>query len=1079
MSDDIVRLGFEIDATALGKAKAAADDVASSTKKLGDELDKLGQKSQNQNNNTGGLVQTLARFANMANTAGGGIRRLQGEVGSLAAAFGIATGSGTGVALAGALRAANLGIEGLAGLMGRFGPVAAGITSGVGSMGTAFIGLQAALANVQDKFTQAEARMRQAIGSAELARKAFDDLRKSSMESGIAFDAASGSFIRLARNKDQLGATTEQILVLTETIQKLGVVSGAGQGEMASGMLQLSQALASGRLNGDELRSILENMPALAKAIADGLGVGVGQLRAMGAAGELTGEKVFKAILSQTEKVRRDFKDLPDTTERAFTRMKDSAEGFVNELAKIMNSSSMTQSIINWFTDGFRAAEKQLKGMTPAERVAAAQEYARGVKNTTVYGPAMRADASRQVGTQAYQSYLEGRSADRVAMNERENVLNADITRGMGVVQNVDEYAKKLKESTEQIKVTEAAIARVNVRLKEPGADVKTLNNQLDALSKGLVVLKQGALDDALAFDKFTRSLSNLRQQIGIGGGGGGLQIVEQAQQLVEQGARQGRPTSLSNAIGAVTTDRATRSMLDVQNLKQQADAQRGLIATVGQSVAVMREAELAQAALDYRWKNFGTITGPLVDKAVAAYVEGLRDLKSASDQLANSTAFQKITDSISVINAQAGAVGQGAYAMRRAQMLAEAALEERTTPGITGRRVSAFDAQERLNTAQMLSEMGRNTQGTIERGNLAGNVVGLQEWALQRRIQDAQRGAAPGEAAGIETAIRAEDEAQRTAQLQEQTAALRQQLEYAKDQARLTRLWDEDLAVQTALMERQRALQQQGVEVGSIYYQQQMQLTEELAKQNYAMAKHQEQVGEIKRVWELAAKGIQEGMASAFETAFSRGENRGRQMLNALGDISKRIVSQMMSAMVFTPASNALSGALNTFVRGMMPAAPIGAINSGGLDGSMGDAGNVVAKLLGMGSANGNAFTGGHIIPFARGGVVTRPVLFPMANGMGLMGEAGPEAVMPLKRGADGRLGVTAGGNAGVVVQVFDQRSSGQNEPIQINDRRDSNGNRVLQIMVRDQVRSAIRAGEFDGDMRAMYGTTRLLAKR
>ncbi|WP_410712067.1 phage tail tape measure protein [Bradyrhizobium sp. BEA-2-5] len=65
--------------------------------------------------------------------------------------------------------------------------------------------------------------------------------------------------------------------------------------------------------------------------------------------------------------------------------------------------------------------------------------------------------------------------------------------------------------------------------------------------------------------------------------------------------------------------------------------------------------------------------------------------------------------------------------------------------------------------------------------------------------------------------------------------------------------------------------------------------------------------------------------------------------------------------------------------------------------------------------SALGNIFSRGNIVPFARGGVVTRPTLFPMANGgTGLMGEAGPEAVMPLRRGADGRLGVSAGGIGG-----------------------------------------------------------------
>jgi phage-related minor tail protein len=69
--------------------------------------------------------------------------------------------------------------------------------------------------------------------------------------------------------------------------------------------------------------------------------------------------------------------------------------------------------------------------------------------------------------------------------------------------------------------------------------------------------------------------------------------------------------------------------------------------------------------------------------------------------------------------------------------------------------------------------------------------------------------------------------------------------------------------------------------------------------------------------------------------------------------------------------------------------------------------------------NANGNAFIGGHLIPFANGGIVSSPTMFPMARGMGLMGEAGPEAIMPLQRGADGKLGVRAGGGGqgGVVI--------------------------------------------------------------
>jgi lambda family phage tail tape measure protein len=71
--------------------------------------------------------------------------------------------------------------------------------------------------------------------------------------------------------------------------------------------------------------------------------------------------------------------------------------------------------------------------------------------------------------------------------------------------------------------------------------------------------------------------------------------------------------------------------------------------------------------------------------------------------------------------------------------------------------------------------------------------------------------------------------------------------------------------------------------------------------------------------------------------------------------------------------------------------------------------------------SAKGNVFSQNKIVPFAYGGIVDKPTLFPMANGAGLMGEAGPEAIMPLRRGADGRLGVEASGSGmgGIVVNV------------------------------------------------------------
>ncbi len=78
---------------------------------------------------------------------------------------------------------------------------------------------------------------------------------------------------------------------------------------------------------------------------------------------------------------------------------------------------------------------------------------------------------------------------------------------------------------------------------------------------------------------------------------------------------------------------------------------------------------------------------------------------------------------------------------------------------------------------------------------------------------------------------------------------------------------------------------------------------------------------------------------------------------------------------------------------------------------------GSLIGNLFA--NANGNVFSGGNLVPFADGGIVNSPTLFGMGGGLGLMGEAGPEAIMPLARGADGSLGVRGGGGANITINI------------------------------------------------------------
>jgi phage-related minor tail protein len=146
-----------------------------------------------------------------------------------------------------------------------------------------------------------------------------------------------------------------------------------------------------------------------------------------------------------------------------------------------------------------------------------------------------------------------------------------------------------------------------------------------------------------------------------------------------------------------------------------------------------------------------------------------------------------------------------------------------------------------------------------------------------------------------------------------------------------------------------------------------------------------------------------------------------------AFGQITNGLLNGQNAGKVFESAlkniaSQAINMAGNSLIRSIF-----GSISSsftGGVSGLLGGAFSAGAGgYAGFGpflaSANGNAFSSGNVIPFARGGaftnsIVSKPTLFPFANGTGLMGEAGPEAIMPLKRGPNGSLGVQMNGGTG-----------------------------------------------------------------
>lgn len=151
---------------------------------------------------------------------------------------------------------------------------------------------------------------------------------------------------RLATNADQLGLSLEEVGNTTETINKLMVISGTSGASAAAALTQLGQAFASGTLRGEELNSVMEQAPALAKAIADGMGVTVGQLRALGQEGKITADAVVEALQKQGAAVDEQFGKMAPTIGQAMTQVGNSFINYIGKVDKATGASGGLASAI-------------------------------------------------------------------------------------------------------------------------------------------------------------------------------------------------------------------------------------------------------------------------------------------------------------------------------------------------------------------------------------------------------------------------------------------------------------------------------------------------------------------------------------------------------------------------------------------------------------------------------------------------------------------------------------------------------------------------------------------------------------
>ncbi|MEG4686460.1 tape measure protein [Enterobacter cloacae] len=201
-----------------------------------------------------------------------------------------------------------------------------------------------------DNMSQLNARIERLTGSAAAASQTMQNLMRISSATGGSLQDTAKLWETLSTALRDTGATNGQIIQLTETLQKIGRIGGSSSEEMANALRQFGQSISSGTVRAEEFNSILEQMPELARQIAAGMGVSIGELRQLMLDGKLTAEDALNAIQKQTGSVNAEFEKLPRTLSQANTALTNSFLSMIDSVNQATGASTGLVAVIDSMT---------------------------------------------------------------------------------------------------------------------------------------------------------------------------------------------------------------------------------------------------------------------------------------------------------------------------------------------------------------------------------------------------------------------------------------------------------------------------------------------------------------------------------------------------------------------------------------------------------------------------------------------------------------------------------------------------------------------------------------------------------
>lgn len=185
-----------------------------------------------------------------------------------------------------------------------------------------------------DAYTGLQNRLKLVTKNQTELNKATEDTFNIAQKTYSAWDSVLQVYQRFSDNAKTLNLTMDDTARLTETVSKAVAISGASAQAADAALVQFGQALASGTLRGEELNSVMEQTPALAKAIAQGMGITVGELRSVAAEGKITSQEIVKALKNVQNDVDALFAKTDITIGQSLTLLNNQVTKFVGEAGK-------------------------------------------------------------------------------------------------------------------------------------------------------------------------------------------------------------------------------------------------------------------------------------------------------------------------------------------------------------------------------------------------------------------------------------------------------------------------------------------------------------------------------------------------------------------------------------------------------------------------------------------------------------------------------------------------------------------------------------------------------------------------